>query len=123
MANNQNPSRGETLIFTCAGAAHSGQVANRVGVQLRQQGDGALFCLAAVAAEIPEKLERTQQAGRRIVVDGCEDCCCQKVMQKANIPFDVAVVLADLGIEKQPEKPDLITDTKKAVQHIQERIG
>ena len=123
MPHNQNPTSGETLIFTCAGAAHSGQVANRVGVQMRQQGDGALFCLAAVAAEIPDKLERTHNAGRRIVVDGCEDCCCQKVMQQANIPVDVAVVLADLGIEKQPTSPDLIGDTKKALRHVQDRIG
>ena len=31
---------GETLIFTCAGAAYSGQVANRSGVQLMEQGAG-----------------------------------------------------------------------------------
>jgi len=45
---------GETLIFTCAGAAYSGQVANRSGVQLMEQGAGSLFCIAAVAAGIEQ---------------------------------------------------------------------
>ena len=54
---------GETLIFTCAGAAHSGQAANRAGVQAMQQGIGNLFCIAAVAADVPDKMARARKAG------------------------------------------------------------
>jgi len=52
-----NPSCGgrETLIFTCAGAAYSGQVSNRAGMGLAQAGAGNAFCIAAVGAEVPEK--------------------------------------------------------------------
>ena len=47
---------GETLVFTCCGAAYSGQVSNRAGVSLMQEGAGNLFCVAAVGAAIPDKM-------------------------------------------------------------------
>ena len=78
--------RGETLIFTCAGAAYSGQVANRAGVRLAQDGVGNLFCAAAVAAERPDKLARSRAAARRVVVDGCEDHCARRVLENAGLP-------------------------------------
>jgi len=113
----------ETLIFTCAGAAHSGQVANRAGLQAMQQGVGSLFCIASVAADIAEKMERTRKAGRRVVIDGCEDHCCRKVMEKAGVPVDVHVVVTDLGIEKKPAQPDIIGDTKKVVDRVKVLAG
>ena len=109
---------GETLIFTCAGAAHSGQVANRAGVQAMQQGVGSLLCIAAVAADIADKMERTRKAGRRIAIDGCDDHCCRKVMEKAGVPVDVHVVATDLGIEKKPAQPDMIGDAKQVVDEV-----
>jgi uncharacterized metal-binding protein len=117
-----NTNRGETLIFTCAGAAHSGQVANRAGVQLAQQMAGKLFCIAAVAAAIPEKLERALAAGKRIAIDGCDDHCCRKVMEKAGIRVDVHVVATDLGVEKTPAKPDMIGDAKKVVDQVKVKV-
>jgi uncharacterized metal-binding protein len=45
-----NPTEGQTLVFTCAGAAHTGQGASRAGVQLRQDMSGTLFCAAAETA-------------------------------------------------------------------------
>lgn len=113
----------ETLIFTCAGAAHSGQVANRAGVQLAQQKVGSLFCIAAVAAEIPEKLERTRQAKVRIAIEGCDDHCCRKVMEKAGLAVDVHVVATDLGIEKKPAQPDMIGDAKKMVDKVRASVN
>ena len=118
MASKQGNGSGETLIFTCAGAAHSGQVANRAGLQLRQEGVGTLFCTAAVAAEIPDKLERARNAKRRIVIHGCKDRCCGKIMAKVGMPVDLHVPLCDLGIEKQPAEPSLINDARKVVEHV-----
>ena len=109
---------GETLIFTCAGAAYSGQVANRSGVQLMEQGAGSLFCIAAVAADVPAKMDRARQAGRRIAIDGCEDHCVRKVLEKAGLAADVHVVLTDMGIEKKPAQPNLISDARKVVESV-----
>ena len=123
MASKPVSNTGEILVFTCAGAAHTGQVANRAGVQLRQDKAGALFCAAAVAAEIPDKLERARQAGRRIAIDGCEDDCCRRILEKSGMPVDLHLRITDLGIEKQPAKPSLINDTKKVVDHLRDRLG
>jgi uncharacterized metal-binding protein len=115
-------SEGETLIFTCAGAAHGGQVANRAGAQLAKEGVGKLFCTAAVAAVIPEKVKRTRDARLRIAIDGCEERCCHIVLEKAGIPAHVHVVVTDLGIEKEPAKPQMVTDTEKVAEHVKKVV-
>ncbi len=114
---------GETLIFTCAGAAYSGQVANRSGVQLMEQGAGNLFCIAAVAAGIEQKLERARKAEGRIAIDGCEDHCTRKVLEKAGLAADVHVVLTDIGVEKKPAQPNMINDAKKVVETVKQKVG
>ncbi len=114
---------GETLVFTCAGAAYSGQVANRSGVQLMEQGAGSLFCIAAVAAGIDQKLDRARRAARRVAIDGCEDHCVRKVLEKAGLTADVHVVLTDMGIEKKPAQPNLISDAKKVVETVKQKLG
>lgn len=114
---------GETLIFTCAGAAYSGQVANRSGVQLMEQGAGSLFCIAAVAAGVEQKMDRARKAARRVAIDGCADHCVRKVLEKAGLAVDVHVVLADMGIEKKPAQPNMINDAKKVVDVAKQKLG
>lgn len=116
-------SNGETLLFTCAGAAHSGQVANRAGVNLAQEGVGKLFCVAAVGADIPGKMERARNAARRVVIDGCEDHCARKIMEKAGLPVELHVDVTQLGVEKQPAEPQLVLNTKRVVEHVQRALA
>jgi len=113
---------GETLVFTCAGAAYSGQLANRAGVDLTKGGQAGLFCIAALAAELPEKLERTRNAGKRIAIDGCDNHCCRKIMEKAGMPVDIHVVVTDLGIEKQPQELHILVHTKRVVAEVENRL-
>ncbi len=112
----------ETLVFTCAGAAYSGQVANRAGV-LMHDGNAALFCVAAVAAEVPDKLERARNAGQRVVIDGCEDHCARKIIEKAGLPVDLHLDVSTIGIPKKPDKPEMINDAKRVVEAVRTRIG
>jgi uncharacterized metal-binding protein len=114
---------GERLIFTCAGAAYSGQVANRSGVQLMEQGAGNLFCIAAVAAGVEQKLDRARKAGQRIAIDGCDDHCVRKTLEKAGLTADLHVVVTELGIEKKPAQPNLISDAKKVVEAVKQKLG
>jgi len=106
-------SSGETLIFTCAGAAYPGQVANRAGLALMNEGFGQLFCIAAVGAERPEKRDRARKATRRIAIDGCEDDCCRLILEKAQMPVDAHVVVTDQGVEKKPATPNMLYDTRR----------
>ena len=114
---------GGTLVFTCAGAAYSGQVSNRAGVNLMQEGAGNLFCVAAVAAQIPDKLERARQAGKRVVIDGCEDHCARKIIEKAGLPVDLHLDVSTIGIPKKPEKPEMIGDAKRVVAAVRSRLA
>ncbi len=114
---------GETLIFTCAGAAYTGQVANRSGVQLMEQGAGNLFCIAAVAAGIDQKMERARNASRRVAIDGCEEHCVRKVLERSKLAADVYVVLTEMGIEKKPAQPNMINDAKKVVETVKTKLG
>lgn len=115
--------RGETLIFTCAGAAHCGQVANRAGIQLMQDGAGSLFCAAAVAAQVPDKLERARNAGRRVVIDGCADHCARKILEKAGLLIELHLDVATIGILKKPDPPELIRDAKRVAAEVRARSG
>jgi uncharacterized metal-binding protein len=114
---------GETLIFTCAGAAYSGQVANRSGVQVMEQNAGSLFCVAAVAAGIDQKMDRARKAGRRVAIDGCEDHCVRKVLEKAGLAAAVHVVLTDMGIQKNSALPNMINDARKVVEGVEAKLG
>lgn len=114
---------GETLIFTCAGAAYSGQVSNRAGVNLMQVGVGNLFCAAAVAAEIPDKLQRARNAAQRVVIDGCEDHCARKIIEQAGLPVDLHLDVSTIGIPKNPVKPEMIKDARRVADAVQARAG
>lgn len=119
----QEPSTGETLVFTCAGAAYSGQVANRAGVNLAKDGAANLFCAAAIAAGIPDKLDRARAAGRHVVIDGCDDHCAAKIIAAAGLPLDVQVDVTTLGIAKKPEQPEMITDARKVAAHVKSQLA
>jgi uncharacterized metal-binding protein len=113
---------GDKLIFTCAGAAYCGQVANRAGVQLSELGIGQLFCLAAIGGHVPAKLERTRNAEMRIAIDGCEDQCARRMLERADMPANIRVVLTELGIEMKPAQPMLIRDTKKVIDWVESTV-
>ncbi|MGQ9592622.1 MAG: putative zinc-binding protein [Planctomycetota bacterium] len=115
--------RSETLIFTCSGAAHTGQVAHRAGVQLMLEKEGQLFCIAAMAAGISDKCERARNAKVRVAIDGCEDACVKKILERAGLPVDVHVVATELGIEKQPKEPKIIEDTKRLASAVVEGLA
>lgn len=123
MASGCSANNGETLIFTCAGASHGGQVANRAGVQLSEEGAGEFFCLAAVAGCVEAKMRRVVRAARRVVIDGCENNCVRRTLELAELPVDVYVHLDDLGIEKQPARPDMTADVRKVVERVKELLA
>lgn len=113
---------GETLVFTCAGAAYSGQIANRAGLDLMKDGAGVLFCAAAVAADRPDKVDCARKAARRIVIDGCDDDCARRILESAGMPVDVKVDVTSLGIDKKPDAPHILVDARRVVDAIKERL-
>ena len=91
---------------------------NRAGVNLSREGAGNLFCVAAVGAGIPDKMDRARTAGRRVVIDGCEDHCGRKIMETAGLPVELHVDVTTLGVEKKPGTPAITTDAKRVVELV-----
>jgi uncharacterized metal-binding protein len=83
-----------------------------------EQGAGTLFCIAAVAAGIAEKVERIRQAATRIAIDGCEDRCALKTLEKAGLTAEVHVVLSEMGIGKKAAQANMISDAKTVVDSV-----
>ena len=123
MPSGNDTPNGETLIFTCAGAAHCGQVANAAALQLTRDGAGKIFCLAAVSAGIPDKLKRAREAAIRVVIDGCDDRCARVTMEKAGLPVDVYFVVTEQGIEKMPAQPRITADATHISETVSARIA
>jgi len=109
---------GETLIFTRAGAAYSGQVSNQAGVEAARAGVGSLLCVAAIGAEIPDKMARAREGGRRVVIDGCDAHCGRKILEAAGLKVDLHLDVTEHGVEKSPAEPRMILDTKRITEEL-----
>jgi uncharacterized metal-binding protein len=90
-----------TLIFACSGASTLGQLSNMAAMALHEEGCGRFYCLAALGAEVSEKMALSQEADARIVIDGCNAACGKAILERAGLPVDHHTVVKQLGIEKQ----------------------
>ena len=72
---------------------------------------------------VPEKRDRVRNAATRVAIDGCEDSCVLKALEKAGLRADVHVVLTEMGIEKKPAQPSLTSDGKYVVDAVKGRLS
>jgi len=91
---------GETLIFSCAGAADVGELADKVARKLAEEGCGKMFCLAGIGGGVEPMIEKTGSVYKRIVIDGCPVACAKKIFEQAGINDFDYVQITDLGCEK-----------------------
>ncbi len=94
---NTNP---EIVIYACGGASNVGQIANDAARALSQLGHGQMCCTMALAAENPIEVSKAAYAGKRVVVEGCDNKCLTEVLEKAGLPVDTSFVVTSLGLEK-----------------------
>jgi len=91
------------LIVPCGGASNCGQGTSEAAVQLTREGVGEIFCLAGLAAHIPQMVETARQAERVCVVDGCSLQCARKTVEHAGIAVTDHL---DLSREDLPKSRD-----------------
>ena len=93
--------QGDVLLLACSGGANVGQIANDAAKALDQLGQGSMYCMAGVGAQLPTFIERCKQEGTTIVtIDGCGVGCAKQALANIGVTSDVYVVVTDLGIEK-----------------------
>jgi uncharacterized metal-binding protein len=73
----------KVLIFACSGAADVGALSDQVARKLAKNGLGKMYCMAAVGANITEKLAPVKAATDTVTIDGCSAFCSKKVLENA----------------------------------------
>jgi len=114
------------MILVCSGGSNVGQLANRAGVELTQEGFGKLSCLAGVGAHLSGFVRSAQDIPELVVIDGCEVGCARGVLEQAEVPLRGYLVITDLDIEKNKDmdlKRAEIDLVKEAVRRLQPAPG
>ena len=100
------------LIYACSGGANVAEISDKAARELMFAGEGTMFCLAGLGADVQGMVQTAKDADVNLVIDGCPMDCAKKVFQKAGITNYRYIKVTDLGIEKG-----------KGVRCTQEQVG
>jgi uncharacterized metal-binding protein len=107
---------GTRLIYSCAGSADVGEIADRVTRSLRDEGYATMTCLAGVGAGLSGFVQSAIGADENITIDGCPIACARKSLERIGVT-PKSFILTDMGLEKY-ETPV----TEKIINEILEKI-
>ncbi len=107
---------GTKLIYSCAGSADVGEIADRVARRLRDEGYAIMTCLAGVGAGLSGFVQSAIGADENITIDGCSTACARKSLERIGVN-PKSYILTALGLEKH-ETPV----TEKVIDEIFEII-
>ena len=88
------------LVFACSGAADVGAIADQAARKLSRDKTAAMCCTAAIAAEVPDILEKATFATKMAIIDGCDKGCARKILEQGGFVDHAYVELGMLGMEK-----------------------
>ena len=107
------------VLLPCSGGSNCGQIANKVAVQLTEEGLGNMSCLAGIGAHIESMIESARSARRLVAIDGCSVACARKAVEHAGLRVTDWVCVTEEGIKKNhdfhlnPEEIELIARRTK----------
>ena len=88
------------LLYACSGGANVGEIADKAARELMFAGEGTMFCLAGLGADIPGMVQTARDADLNLVIDGCPVDCAKKIFDRHGITNYTQIKVTDLGIEK-----------------------
>ena len=88
------------LLYACSGGANVAEVADRAARELMFAGQGTMFCLAGLGANIESMIQTAKDADLNVVIDGCPMDCARKIFDNCGVTNYVQIKVTDLGIEK-----------------------
>ena len=93
--------KGDVLLLACSGGSNVGQITNDAAKVLDQTGQGSMYCMIGIAAQLPSFVERAKKEGTTVVgIDGCGVACVKKALANIGVIPSVYVVATELGVEK-----------------------
>ncbi|HPD55790.1 MAG TPA: putative zinc-binding protein [Smithellaceae bacterium] len=107
---------GTKLIYSCAGSADVGEIADRVARKMRDEGHAIMTCLAGVGAGLSGFVQSAIGADENITIDGCSTACARKSLERIGVS-PKSYILTNLGLEKH-ETPV----TEKVIDEIYKKI-
>lgn len=88
------------LVFSCSGAADTGEVCDRSARQLNRAQEAKMYCLTGVGGRVPDIMENTKAASTILAMDGCPKDCARKALLEAGIENFKHLRVTDLGLKK-----------------------
>jgi uncharacterized metal-binding protein len=107
----------KNIIWVCDGAANVGQVGQAIAVLLTNMDKARMCCTTAVAANSKPHLSIAERAEKNIVIDGCENRCASKVLEKAGKKIHYAITISKY-LQKVPTLDIYVGDVKRIAQTI-----
>jgi len=81
-----------------------------------------MCCATAIAAESKLHMDIAKRARKLIVVNGCQNRCASKVMERLNIDITYEITIAKEGVDKKPtldfDEKDVERISKKIVKNV-----
>ncbi len=88
------------LIYSCSGAANTGEIADQVSRKLAKEGYGNMTCLASLGAHISGFVESAKGAEENITIDGCPVACAKKILEHIGVSPSKPYILTEMGVKK-----------------------
>jgi len=88
------------LLYACSGGANVAEIADRAARELMFAGEGAMFCLAGIGADIQAMMQTARDADLNLVIDGCDVDCAEKIFDRRGLGNCRQIRVTDLGVEK-----------------------
>ena len=106
------------LVYACCGASDLGDIADRAARSFGRRSKYSMGCLAGLATEKADAISCANDARKVVVVDGCEDDCAKKILDRAGIESFEHIRLTDMGNEKwrTPATPARIRAVVKEIE-------
>lgn len=112
---------GTKLIYSCAGSADVGEIADRVTRKLRDEGYARMTCLAGVGAGLSGYIQSAKGADEVITIDGCSTACARKSLERIGV-VPTSYILTDMGLEKH-ETPVTVNIIEAVLKKIKKNSG
>ena len=88
------------LLYACSGGANVAEISDRAARELMFAGQGTMFCLAGLGANIEGMVQTAKDAHLNLVIDGCQMDCAKKIFEDRGLTNYTQIKVTDLGIEK-----------------------
>ncbi len=102
------------LIYSCSGAANTGELADRIARKLSSDEGVKMTCLAAVGADLSGFKASANSSEKNIVIDGCKTSCGAKIFKEKGLPF-VHFITTEFDVKKG--ETEINDEVVKSVSH------